>query len=220
MLIEESASRTFARMFTKPNVILDEYSKWTGIGDKWSPWGSIWQFQRSLMNSNTEEIFRQTEQKVQLRPDHLQTLGNLKIFTSTNRKSALLLHKRRHLIPKSEIHVWTDGSKKNDTTDGFGGWCWSKSPHHRLTHRGHRRFTRVTSSFQAECIAMWQALRSFLTCVSAAGRTIVVLTDSRSLTTHLEGLRNKARPVSETIYAILEQFSQLYKAGAKSISIM
>ena len=67
---------------------------------------------------------------------------------------------------------------------------------------------------------MWQALRRFSACVSAAGKTIAILTDSRSLTTHLEGLRNKPRPVSETVYAILDQFTQLYNAGVKSISVV
>ena len=67
---------------------------------------------------------------------------------------------------------------------------------------------------------MQHALKDFLELTPTMGQSIAILTDSRSLTTHLEGLVCNPRPVTETILALLDQLTELYSSGIDSISII
>ena len=218
---EASSSRTLARLTAKPNLVTDEYFQWNGTAEGWSPWGGLWKFHKSLLyGGQIEDIYDNSEQLVDMRPDHLQKLFRTKISTSINKKSALMLHTLGKLIPDAQIHVWTDGSKKEEFHKGSGGWCWSFSPHSHIGSSGHCQFVPTMSSFQAECLAMWQALKDLRVSIQVMGKSIAIMTDSRSLTTHLEGLLKKPRAVKESIYAILEEIVELYEAGATKINIV
>ena len=194
-IISNEARRYYTRMIHhKEDRLYQEYQRWDGSESASSPLLGVYEadveFNNCVRTSLPEDLHT-------LERKESRMLFKTQFEIAETRKDALCLHDEGLLVPDGDISIWTDGSYKPRTSQhppsAGGGWVIDDKPSRRYLE-SNIKIEPPMSSYISEEGAMIAAME-YLIYYGAyiQGRSIVILSDSRSLITHLKSLKRLAK---------------------------
>jgi hypothetical protein len=121
-LIKTDTTNMVVSSISNDTILGDEYTKWTGLYDGWTPLGAA--------SNLLEEVLPGIEsfvKKVTIPRQIRDGLFNISFRIPSNRREALLLHAHSQLLQPGDVHMWVDGSFSSQ--EGTGGAAYLLSRH-------------------------------------------------------------------------------------------
>ena len=220
ILIRESSMRNFKRINLNSDCLIEqEYREWDGSNLGASPYYGFY-----LTNVDMQNTFPELAPLVDEDPQLLESAYWTKYSVQVNRDLAKLSHKKNTLIPKTDIHLYTDGSlKRKDEHTWYGSAGWSIQMDCKEVSTGCCQVNPSTSSYITEMAGLEQSLRSVIDLrhqFDLNNKTVAVLSDSRSAVTHLRSVSMSNRRLNEETVRVLEAIHDLRQCGIKSLELV
>ena len=220
ILIQEAAGKWLRRLLQQPTLTTMEYLSWEGQAKGLTPFEGLRIAQEKIPEHLLQNNFPEIEQLYLPTPDHFRMLLDIEFSVQESIQDALELHSEGQLVPEADIILWTDGGFDNRRARISGGACWSSVPHYYsfCEHKG--AYSPGTSSYQAKCLGLLGGLKALPKDINLKDKSVAILSDSRSLVTHLQGILPKRKKVTDTIYDILCEIHHPKQRQPSSIEIV
>ena len=199
MLIEESSRQLYFRIMKNPNALIaKEFEQWSTSTYKGSPYIGMYRVEKSLPETLRELPLAGV---TRIPSKALESLAACNFNILKTKIAATQKLKEQKLIPKNaDMYIYTDGSLKYDENSGirlagaaFNVWC----PKNQEIINGAYKVVPPTSSYHSEMLALHTALDDSVRKLDnwINGKAICILSDSKSLITHLKSVSETLNPL-------------------------
>ena len=224
ILCEDACRRLYFRLMRNSRSLLaEEFDSWTTESYEGSPLTGIYRVEKSLSPSLMEVPLG----GLTTAPSYqLESLYNCNFDISACREEAIARQNSDTLIPhEKDLFIYTDGSYKDKTAfspkQAGAGYCiWDRNQQ-ELDAAGYR-IHPPTDSYHSETIALHTALEDILTSptISLTIKTVCILSDSKSLLSHLQANSLKLNPKMTGEIAEIIGFIHQIHLQASQISLI
>lgn len=211
-LIYQASMNEVKRIIEYPDTLMAQ-DRLTYDGEPGSPYVGMVRASTQLPPQLSETSF---ERLHDVGPSRLEVINKVEFNILSTRKLAKIHHEMNSLIPNSDLYLFTDGSyqpaTRTDPPSSGAGAIIMNSDLTQVLQQSARRVIPPCHSYHSEVHAMILGLDLILSYIRFHGspRQLTILTDSRSLLTHLESISTQLRPlVYDSIEAIIDKLVTL-----------
>ena len=224
LLIQNACRKFYLRLMMNPESLLAiEFESWTTEEYHSSPLMGLYRTELSLPIDLTIEPLGGL---ARIASTDLERLYKCRFVIPQNIDDAKEELSSKDLIPATDISIYTDGSYreadgKKGTAAGAGYVILDGAGKVRL--EGTHKVIPSISSYHSELVALFGALDEIKEEMkhSITGKSLAIMSDSRSLITHLQSLTLMVSPKADEITIdIVERISWMHCIGVKEIYIV
>ena len=218
LIADESRRFYFRIMSNGSSLLCREFESWSGLHHQGSPMLGILRTELSVPAHLKDHSF---EQRIRPSMSAMESLSAVNFSIRPTRDAAIKDRDDGKLFPTTDYYAATDGSfypeSKSGPARAGAGFLIENFDAERLSC-GSFRVEPACSSYHSEIQALWVCLENCIECLSQSlyRRSLTVMSDSRSLLTHLQAAAQSLQPLLDsTTVEIIDFIHVITLLGAK-----